>query len=492
MSRVEEPSNEVADLRSAPARIDSFRYPSSIAISSDGLVAVSDSGHHRVLIVDEVQNVVDVIGDGSVGLTNGSFDEVQLGDPQGLCWVGNELYICDAFHHVLIRASVGARTASVVAGTGRLGLAPLRGTRPGREVSLRSPTSLVLVGGSLLVTLAGSHQIGSLSLDTFEISSIVGRGEPGQADGHFENASLDEPTSLAVTREGLVVLDGSGTRARRVDLIRREVTTLWARLDRHVAQNKEPQWWSALASNGSSELILASQLTDTLDRLDPTRGRSRFFEYAQGVSLREPSAVAYHPARATWLVADTGNHRLIEIATTGDKASVFVLREPTTDRITSLPPSTSQPTSARQGSTRSTGDFDAPVSRSNDIPTQGLGPGRGVLLITPSIQASTWQLSLIEPVEVLVEVLRGGELLAVPDGWVPLSALPLEIPVLVHATPDVPSLAEVSVRMAMTLFHMASGQLVRTQTAVALPVIIDPGGAAELHYELALPIVESS
>ncbi|MEO6575568.1 MAG: thioredoxin-like domain-containing protein [Polyangiaceae bacterium] len=137
----------------APPRAETgaLAYPGKLALGPDGAIAVADSGHHRVLVLDR---------EGNVRHCFDGFD-----DPQGLAWRGaSELFVADARLHTVSRIDLATGDQSIVAGTGELGEAPIRGTSPAKTTALRSPWDLLLDGDALYIALAGSHQIGKLDL----------------------------------------------------------------------------------------------------------------------------------------------------------------------------------------------------------------------------------------------------------------------------------------------------------------------------------------
>ncbi len=56
---------------------------------------ISDSNHNRIIITDEKGGIQDVIGNGSIGGEDGSFDSASLNHPQGTFAEGDKLYIAD-------------------------------------------------------------------------------------------------------------------------------------------------------------------------------------------------------------------------------------------------------------------------------------------------------------------------------------------------------------------------------------------------------------
>jgi len=79
------------------ARQQNFRYPAKILCiekQSDldrNLIIVSDTGNNRIVIINEdTMTFEDQIGNGKIGLVDGSYSEAQLHHPQGICHVFRE------------------------------------------------------------------------------------------------------------------------------------------------------------------------------------------------------------------------------------------------------------------------------------------------------------------------------------------------------------------------------------------------------------------
>src|SRR5207245_3886494 len=100
-------------------------FPGKVAATSHGRIVVSDSGHHRVLVLGPDGAVQDTIGSGLRGHREGPFPETALDDPQGLALAGDSHYLADARAHAVFRADLRERTLHRMAGTYELGRAPL-------------------------------------------------------------------------------------------------------------------------------------------------------------------------------------------------------------------------------------------------------------------------------------------------------------------------------------------------------------------------------
>lgn len=301
-------------------------YPGKVAVAF-GRMLVADSGHHRVLVLDEKGKVTETIGSGLRGHRDGPFAEATLDDPQGMIGEGDQLYIADSRAHVVWRADLSERTLHRLAGTFELGRAPLTGKRPALETALRSPWDLALRGQELYVALAGSHQIGMIDLRAGTVEPIAGNGREALIDGPGNEAALAQPSGLSIQGDVLYVADSESSGVRALDLNRRRIYTLAGgpslfdfgdqvgAVRQGMLQNP-----LAVAATRSSGLLVADTYNDKLKRFSPDGLRLEpFFEGANGSKLSQPAGLAVLPDGQV-LVADTNNHRVVLVSSDGSRA----------------------------------------------------------------------------------------------------------------------------------------------------------------------------
>jgi thiol-disulfide isomerase/thioredoxin len=307
-------------------------FPSKVDVAADGRIALSDAGHHRVLVMDADGRVLETIGTGLAGWRDGSFDEASLDDPQGVRWhpSGTSIFVADARAHVVGTIDLAARTLTTLAGTGRLGEAPLAFTpKPAKRTALRSPWDLVIDGDRLLVAMAGSHQIAAIDLGNGTVVAIAGTGAESRVDGDAPSSTWAQPSGLALAGRTLFVADSetSSVRAVELDATPPRVRTLVGQGLFDFGDEDGPADRArlqhcigiALAPDGAP--IVADTYNDKLRRVEPSTGHTRtIFAGDDVVRLREPSGLAFDAKRNVWLVADTGNARLVEIAADGSRA----------------------------------------------------------------------------------------------------------------------------------------------------------------------------
>lgn len=334
-------AREDGTLAATPFRIDALpaeapgplAYPGKVAALSGGRLAVSDSGHHRVLVLDADGDVETVIGSGDGGLVDGVFATAQLQDPQGLAYDADTgvLFIADRGNHALREADLGRGLVRTTAGTGSLGRGIPRTSVPAREMPLRSPWDVALAGDFVLVAMAGTHQIWAISRIDETISILAGSGREGIGDGLFATAAFAQPSGLALDGPRLFVADSETSAVRYLDLAKGEVGTLVgtglfdfgdADGPPAVARLQHPVGIAV----GAAGLLVADTFNDKIRHVDRETGEVRtWFAADADLRLAEPGGLCQLPDGRV-VVADTNHHRLVEVSADGRTARVLPVR----------------------------------------------------------------------------------------------------------------------------------------------------------------------
>jgi thiol-disulfide isomerase/thioredoxin len=213
--------------RPAQAPPGVLSYPGKLAFSPDSkMLAVSDSNHNRVLVVDpETGKIVHAIGGGSRGLQDGSFGEARFFRPQGLAWAGNKIYVADTENHALREIDLAAKTVRTLAGDGRQGHW-MSGAQDGRATRLSSPWDLAFDDEFLFIAMAGLHQIWAYHIQSGKIGPFAGSGQENIVDGSLAEAQFAQPSGLSIYGNFLLVADSEVSAVRLVDLSHKSVHTI--------------------------------------------------------------------------------------------------------------------------------------------------------------------------------------------------------------------------------------------------------------------------
>ena len=201
-------------------------FPGKVLALGGGGLAVADSGHHRVLLLDGTGHLVRTVGSGLEGFGDGAADTASFRSPQGLAERVGALYVADTGNHAVRRIDLGTGRVETVAGTGRKADGAIQPAADARSAALRSPWDVVLLGDTLWIAMAGAHQLWRLDVTTFALSPGAGSGREGLDDGTLETATFAQPSGLATDGRVLYVADSEASALRRVDPSAGTVKTL--------------------------------------------------------------------------------------------------------------------------------------------------------------------------------------------------------------------------------------------------------------------------
>lgn len=201
---------------------------------------VSDTGHHRVLeLADDFDTILASYGDGIKGHVDGEAEGARFNEPQGLTLlpaelaarVGYDVVVADSVNHRLRGISLATGAVTTLAGSGvqrLLEAGPARVDDDGAgygsplgadplQVALSSPWD-VLWSESLqtvVIAMAGVHQIFAFSPETGEVSILAGNGLEGLLDGAADSAWFAQSSGLAEGPDGSIWVADSETSAVR-------------------------------------------------------------------------------------------------------------------------------------------------------------------------------------------------------------------------------------------------------------------------------------
>jgi len=409
-------------------------FPGKLAVAPDGRIAVADSGHHRVVILDPNGQVKAVVGSGIAGSADGPFSQAAFHLPQGLAFSedGRRLWVADTDNHQLREIDLSARSVRTIAGTGHKGLSHEGG--PGTATPLRSPWALAHRPGELFVAMAGSHQIWRHDLRTGRIEPFAGTGRESIDDGPLDEATFSQPSGLALHGDTLYVADAEVSAVRAIDLSEGRVRTLVGKglfdfgdVDGD-ASTARLQHALGLAVRGE-QIYVADTFNNKLKRIDPNAGRVA--SATDGNALAEPGGLALL-ADGSLLVADTNHHRLRRFDPTSGVLEDFPitgLEAPASEGLVLAEPVTGQAV-GKQQHLRASGK---------------LGPGNGTIVIdiAPPLGGK-----LSEGTPLHVSATATGEGLRFPKPKIRAKfgegALPVHLPVEVAPGADGRALVELS------------------------------------------------
>jgi DNA-binding beta-propeller fold protein YncE len=305
-----------------------LRYPGKVAIDGDRM-AIADTGHHRVLVGTLTSGrppgtwrfaVTRSLGDGVPGFHDG--DRARFRAPNGVVFAGETLFVADTENHAVRAADLTTGAVRTVAGTGH----QLRTGRERAAGALSSPWDVTMMGGTVYVAMAGTHQIWALRGDGAHAGADVaaGNGAEDIADGGAGDASLAQPMGVCAGPSGrelyFVDAESSAVRGlvpdeRRAGRAVGEVHTivgtgLFDFGDQDgVGTAVRLQHPQGVAAHPTGRLLIADSYNDAVKWIDPASRRADL--WVRG--LHEPGGLAYDPVRRAVYVADTNAHRIVAI-----------------------------------------------------------------------------------------------------------------------------------------------------------------------------------
>lgn len=265
------------DLERFKAEPTPLRYPGKVlADAASGRLFISDSNHNRIVVATLDGKLLETIGSGRIGRTDGAFNEAEFDHPQGMALDGETLYIADTENHLIRKVDLAEKRVSTLAGTGEQAqFREAGGTLKG--VSLNSPWDLLVHDGTLYVAMAGPHQIWSHRIGSDRVEVFAGDGREDVVNGLPAEASFAQPSGLATDGEAIYVCDSEGSAIRRLPFDTDEPVTTVA---------------------GTSDLPVGRSLFEFGDK--DGKGDDARLQHPLGIAYRD--GVVY--------VADSYNHKL--------------------------------------------------------------------------------------------------------------------------------------------------------------------------------------
>jgi len=308
---------------------------------------IADSGHNRIVIARLDGTLLDIIGDGRRGQSDGNYAQARFNSPQGMALNGDMLYVADTENHLIRKIDLAKKQVTAVAGTGHQSRdAPpfAESTKP-QKTALNSPWALWIQGKILFIAMAGSHQIWKMPLDENGIEVYAGNGVEDIVDGPLAPrkayqtgfASFAQPSGLASDGIWLYVADAEGSSIRAVPFDHnRKVRTVvgtahlpearlftFGDVDGPAYQVKLQHPLGIVYREG--KLYIADTYNNKIKVIDPIHGDAQTLAGAGSADYAENPPAFNNPsglstAGAKLFVADTNNHSIRVIDLEKDNA----------------------------------------------------------------------------------------------------------------------------------------------------------------------------
>lgn len=324
-------------------------------------LAVSDTGHHRIIIFKTSGRIEHVIGGDEPGFIDGTFQDARFRSPQGVVFHNPSLlYIADTENHAIREVNLQTLRVRTLVGSGFQGL-NVGGTQLTKQV-ISSPWDLCLVSSSLitdssaveesdkdvlLVAMAGLHQIWALFLNETTwwkgklypagtCAAIVGSGKEENRNNSYPHAAaFAQPSGLSVANElqAVFVADSESSSIRKISLTDGKVSAvvggdrspfnLFSFGDRDGKQfdaklqhplgvawcNQDKTLYIADSYNHKLKAVsVPSNVCTTVLGSGKLGNSTGHYERPDNVQLNEPGGLCVSHDNQRLYVADTNNH----------------------------------------------------------------------------------------------------------------------------------------------------------------------------------------
>jgi len=315
-----------------------LRFPGKVLADEVGnRLFIADSGHNRIVIARLDGNLLDTIGDGRRGQSDGDYSQAQFNSPQGMVLKGDVLYVADTENHLIRKVDLTKKHVVTIAGVGQQSrlAPPFEEHALPQKTALNSPWALCIHGKSLYIAMAGLHQIWRMFLDESAIGVYAGNGVEDIVDGPLAPhrpyqlgfASFAQPSGLTSDGTWLYVTDAEGSSIRAVPFdhnkkVRTVVGTAAlpdARLftfgdaDGPAPQVKLQHPLGIVYNEG--KIYIADTYNNKIKMIDPLRGDTQTLAGSGAADYSENPPAFNNPsglsmAAGKLFVADTNNHRI--------------------------------------------------------------------------------------------------------------------------------------------------------------------------------------
>ena len=299
-----------------------LRFPGKVATGPDGLLAIADSGHNRVIIAHANEagdgaEVLAVAGTGARGAEDGNFSAAAFNDPQGLLFLdARTLLAADTGNHLIRQLDLINGTVETIAGTGAQARWGATGG-PAKRTALNSPWDLELWDGMVTIAMAGPHQLWALDLEKEAVDVLAGSGMENLVDGPAQVVAMAQPSGLSSGDGRLWIVDSETSSLRYLDRLGHLSTTVGTGLFDFGYRDGPAD--DALLQHPLGVVatpegpVVCDTYNSALRRYDL---RSDQLVTLAREDLSEPSGAAVLDGEL--LVADTNNHRVVRVGLDGE------------------------------------------------------------------------------------------------------------------------------------------------------------------------------
>jgi len=239
--------------KTGPARSVALSSPWDLQLVGRVLY-IAMAGPHQIWQLDLDKNEVSTFaGSGREARIDGPLRESGFAQPSGLANDGKNLYVADSESNIIRAIDINGGAVKTLVGGDLFDFGDVDGT--GDDVRLQHPLGLASYGNKILIADTYNHKIKELDPKQDKVTTFLGTGKPGQADG--TTPSFYEPGGLSLANGNLYVADTNNHAIRVVDLKTKRVSTL--RLNGLTPPAKNMQALETAVGPNAEDIKVAAQ-----------------------------------------------------------------------------------------------------------------------------------------------------------------------------------------------------------------------------------------
>ena len=187
-------------------------------VSLDKYLFIAMAGSHQIWVLIDENELAPFAGNGREALVDGSLASSSFNQPSDLTNINDSLFIADSEASAIrkITLSEPILTTTLV-GKGLFDF----GDRDGidKNASLQHPVGICHYKDMLFIADTYNHKIKTLDLRSNEVKTLIGNGNPGNINGLFEEAQLNEPEGLQASNRYLFIADTNNHEIKVANLV---------------------------------------------------------------------------------------------------------------------------------------------------------------------------------------------------------------------------------------------------------------------------------
>jgi hypothetical protein len=194
-------------------------------VDHDLILFIAMAGSHQIWLFVNEERLGIFAGNGREALVDGELADASFNQPSGLALGLGHLFVADAEASAIRAIALGTEAkVFTLVGEGLFEFGDVDGE--GTQVRLQHVAGIAFYEGNLYLADTYNHKIKRLDPMTSRVQTLIGSGEPGNADGDFDQAGLYEPEGLSASDGRLYIADTNNHLLRIANLETGRLATL--------------------------------------------------------------------------------------------------------------------------------------------------------------------------------------------------------------------------------------------------------------------------